>query len=278
MTLSDKHRILYASDKRSGGIKRFCQWGFGLIGLEISKKRRSTWSHPKSKGMIHQINRPMATYSPWLNDLEFIECYSKIRGHTLVDEYRCYELWSLVQQVGNLGGCILEVGVWRGGTGALLASAAKPWEHDHKTYLADTFQGVVKAGKNDTRYQGAEHDDTSQQVVEDLVQSLALNNVEILTGIFPDETAQSVEGGIALLHCDVDVYQSTKDIVEWALPKMIDGGVIIFDDYGFYGCEGIIRYANELKVRNDLFFIHNLNGHAVFVKIARTQLGNSSAQ
>jgi O-methyltransferase len=183
-----------------------------------------------------------------------------------VDIYRCYELWSIAKQLKNVDGCFVEVGVWRGGSGALLATAAKQTNQERPIYLADTFEGVVKAGVQDTVYRGGEHSNTSMEIVLKLLESMGLSNVRVLKGIFPDETSDQVHEPIALLHCDVDVYQSAKEIVQWCLPKMSLGGVIIFDDYGFSGCEGVTRYANELSRRDDFVFLHNLNGHALFLK------------
>jgi len=136
-------------------------------------------------------------------------------------------------------------------------------------YLADTFEGVVKAGEQDTRYMGGEHSDTTEQLVLDLLADAGVTNARLLRGIFPDETADTIRGPIALLHVDVDVYQSAKDTVDWALPRLPVGATIIFDDYGFFGCEGVTRLANQL--RNDLkgfTFFYNLNGHAIFVRTA----------
>ena len=113
---------------------------------------------------------------------------------------------------------------------------------------------------------GAVHSDTSKDLVIKLLDSMKLSNVKVLEGIFPDKTAQYVNEPIALLHCDVDVYQSAKEIVDWAMPRLKTGGVIIFDDYGFSGCEGITRYVNELRNSAGFFFTHNINGHAVFLK------------
>jgi O-methyltransferase len=45
-------------------------------------------------------------------------------------------------------------------------------------------------------------------------------------------------------------------------------GVIVFDDYGFSGTQGVTRFVNALRSRDDLLFIHNLNGHAVVIKRA----------
>jgi O-methyltransferase len=65
----------------------------------------------------------------------------------------------------------------------------------------------------------------------------------------------------------VDTYESTKDVIEWALSRLVKGGMIVFDDYGFSGCEGVTRVVNDLRGSHaELFFIHNLNGHAIFVK------------
>lgn len=161
----------------------------------------------------------------------------------------------------------MEVGVWRGGTGAILAEAIKGIT-DKKVFLADTFTGVVKAGEKDTNYQGGEHADTSIDLVKDLLKSLSIENTEILQGIFPDDTQHKIDGKIAMLHCDVDVYSSSKDIVEWCLPRLSVGSILVFDDYGFFGCEGVTEFCDEFRARKDFRFIHNLNGHAIFIKTA----------
>lgn len=224
------------------------------------------WQHPGST-FIHSKIVPGATLSPWLADTKFMNVYNRVKANTLVDIFRCYELWALVRQSVRVDGDILEVGVWRGGTGALLAKAIQD-RSDKKVFLADTFTGVVKAGENDTLYLGGEHSDTSVEVVNDLLRSLDVVNTEILKGIFPDETEAAVPGKIAFLHCDVDVYTSTRDIVSWALPRLSIGSIMVFDDYGFYGCDGETKFCDEFRQDRNFIFIHNLNGHAVFIKLA----------
>ena len=161
------------------------------------------WHHASSHILHHRI-LPHATHAPWLNDFDFMNIYQKINNNTLVDIYRCYELWVLANQSTKIDGIILEVGVWRGGTGAILAEAVRTSKK--KVYLADTFKGVVKAGINDTAYIGGEHSDTSLALVSDLMSSLALYNVSLLEGIFPEDTHHMIQDKIAMLHCDVDVY------------------------------------------------------------------------
>jgi len=251
-------------------MKALAKGLFRSLGLDVRRLRggadeSGSWSNPPSH-IKHSIVSPAATYSPWLSDKDFQAIYQKIKNHTLVDIYRCYELWTLAKQTATIEGDILEVGVWRGGTGAILAEAVK--NISSKTvYLADTFSGVVKAGENDTNYKGGEHADTSLEIVKELLKMQGLINVALLQGIFPEDTANQVTGKISLLHSDVDVYQSSKDIVEWCLPRLSTGGLIVFDDYGFSGCEGVTTYCEELRKNPDFCYIHNLNGHAIFIKL-----------
>jgi O-methyltransferase len=240
---------------------------FGVSGSRGDDRwKKEGWTHPRSPELRHTHLNPAATFSPWLSDPDFMGAYQRIRKFTLVDIYRCYELWELARQSKRVEGVILEVGVWRGGTGCLLALAAPA----KTVYLADTFAGVVNAGPNDTRYAGGEHADTSEALVRRLLDSAGVTNARLLKGVFPGATAADVRGQIAMLHADVDVYRSAKETIEWALPRLAPGSAIVFDDYGFYGCEGITRYVRELREQLDGFtFFHNLNGHAVFVKLGR---------
>jgi len=220
----------------------------------------------------HEEVRPWATYAPWNEDETFIATYNAVREYTLVDRYRCWELWTLVAQAAKLdAGDILEVGVWRGGTGALLAKQAQRCGLTDRVYLCDTFSGVVKAGDNDTRYKGGEHADTSRDLVERLTRdTLQLTNVEILQGIFPDDTAHLLEGReshFRLCHIDVDVYQSGKDVLRWVWPRLRRGGIVVYDDYGFRGCEGVAKLVHEQLDERDRLVLHNLNGHAVVIKL-----------
>ena len=219
--------------------------------------------------------RPVANYAPWDTDPDFLRVYASIRDNTLVDTYRCYSLWQLSRQVGNLAGDVLEVGVWRGGTGALLRQALAG-ANDVKIWLADTFRGVVKAGPRDDYYKGGEHANTSRTIVESLLASLGDGaETQILEGIFPDETGDEIADiRFRFCHIDVDVYQSALDVLEWVWPRLTVGGIVVFDDYGFYGCEGVTALGNELlqtaqNTDADYRFMYNLSGQGVMVKIAR---------
>lgn len=224
---------------------------------------------PRNTGGSYEEVLPRATYAPWNADQAFCEAYDAIQDHTLVDKYRCFELWQVVSQVAALPqGALLEVGVWRGGTGALIAKQAANSGITEPVYLCDTFCGVVKAGDRDETYRGGEHSDTSIATVQQLTQSLELTNIDILQGIFPDDTGSAVDDQtFRFCHIDVDVYQSAKEVNTWVWDRLVPGGIVVYDDYGFESCDGITKCVEEQRDCKDRVVFHNLNGHAVVVKL-----------
>jgi O-methyltransferase len=210
---------------------------------------------------------PLATYSPWDADGEFAAIYQHVRRYTLVDMLRLYELWALLAELVGVPGSILEVGVWRGGSGAMMAARAADLGITDPVYLADTWEGVVKTSDVDTHYSGGEHDDTSRGTVETLISQLGLRNVELLQGIFPEQTAEPIsDRTLRLCHIDVDVYQSAADVFAWAWPRLSVGGVVVFDDYGFPTTPGVTKFVDEQRGLPDRLVIHNLNGHGLVIK------------
>ena len=219
----------------------------------------------------HRLLAPTATLSPWYDDEAFLATYEAVVDHTLVDIYRCWDLWAALAQVGDVPGDILEVGVWRGGTGTLMAERARRLGLDADVILADTFRGVVGAGEEDPWYRGGEHADTSVSVVEALVKRFDGVRVEIAEGMFPDDTGDALAArSLRLVHIDVDVYTSARATLEWAWPRLGVGGLVIFDDYGFYECEGVAALGAELMAGagSVLRGITSLNGHLTLVKLA----------
>ncbi len=208
-------------------------------------------------------------YQPWLEDVPFLSTWQRVRDNTLLDLPRLYTLWDMVEQATRRSdGAVLEVGVWRGGSGALMGYRMAACGTSRPLYLADTFSGVVKAGDRDSYYRGGEHSDTSVDRVRDLVDSLEIPSCHVLPGIFPDETgARIAENTLAFCHIDVDVYQSARDVFEWAWPRISPGGVVVFDDYGFYGCDGVTDLIRELRSENDRIVVPTGNGQALVVKV-----------
>lgn len=209
----------------------------------------------------------------------FEESYDKIRRHdfpefSLVTKPRCKELWNTVESVKNLKGNFIEIGVWRGGTAALILQQIINLNLSDKLFLCDTFKGVVKAGKEDLYYKNGEHSDCSTFYIDQLFSlyfKFSKDKYSILEGIFPEETGKYIENEkFKFIHLDVDVYQSTKDSFDYLLPKLVKDGIIIIDDYEWKNCTGITKFVNELieQKRNDIEIYNGIAPyHAIIRKI-----------
>ncbi|MNJ22584.1 Macrocin O-methyltransferase [compost metagenome] len=235
----------------------------------VLRHLRDTWVEPIDPAFPHSALVSRATYSPWYADTEFMKVFNIVETMTLVDIYRCHEIWDLINQTERVAGDVIEIGVWKGGTGGIAATRLANLGSDRKLILCDTFTGVVKAGARDTLYQGGEHSDTSREGVLALMQTLGVaERIEILAGIFPEETGEAVENRrFSFCHIDVDTYLSARDIFDWITPRLNQHGVVLFDDYGTWGCEGVSGLVEELANREDYFLLRNLNGHAVLIKL-----------
>jgi O-methyltransferase len=227
---------------------------------------------PPLRGQVaHSTLISTATYSPWLADPAYQAFAARVVDHTLLDEMRLYELWQLAAQVGHLEGDGIEVGCWRGGAGCLIAHRLGEGVPGARMFLCDTFTGVVKAGDQDSVYRGGEHDDADSRGVDKLVRQLGLANVELLVGIFPEDTGAAVaERRFKFAHIDVDVYEGARDAFTWLFPRFVVGGIAAFDDYGSSATDGIRSFIDRLQGHPDLAVVRNLNGQAVVIRRAAT--------
>ena len=88
-------------------LTKFLKTYYKKKGYEIVLKKYKLMTGKYAQSIV----LPRATYSPWVEDIQFQEIFKIIQKDTLVDIYRCYELWKLSEEVKFLDGEYLEVGV-----------------------------------------------------------------------------------------------------------------------------------------------------------------------
>jgi hypothetical protein len=84
-----------------------------------------------------------------------------------------------------------------------------------------------------------------------------IDNYDLIVGnvnnTVPDYVEDNPELRISLLNIDIDVYGATKTILEELYPRVVPGGLILFDDYGKFPGEtkAVDEFfcQNELKIR-----------------------------
>lgn len=205
--------------------KAMVQRAFKLCGFELHRTLPGT-------EYVQCTPYGYSTYAPWFED-GFQQCYRHIKGHTAVTEDRCYILQALCKHALHLDGHMAECGVYRGGTAFLLASTLRAQANGRiALHLFDTFAGMPASANDDlSDHKQGDFGDTSLQAVQAYLREFPA--VSFHPGAIPDTFSQVDVMRFSFVHIDVDLYQSAKDCCEFFYPRMVQGGIMIFDDYGF---------------------------------------------
>lgn len=178
-------------------------------------------------------------HAPWQTNGRFGAMMNGVVS--LVDPVRCYLLWQFAQGCMHLPGAVAEVGVYTGGTALLLsrvmADSAKP------LHLFDTFRGMPVVDPAHDLHRTGDFHDTSEAAVRRLLAGYPLTQFHV--GFFPD-TAKGLESeSLCFVHVDADIRRSVLDACAFFMPRLVPGGVMVFDDYGFESCPGAKRAVDE---------------------------------
>jgi len=128
-----------------------------------------------------------------------------------------------------------ELGCYRGGCSKLISIT----DPIRKLNVFDTFAGLP-SGESDGHSQGefaADFDDVSSY--------LSGLNVELHRGFFPTTASGLSDTKFSFVHLDGDLYQTTRDALAFFAPKMIAGGIVVFDDWKWQNCPGVERAVAE---------------------------------
>ena len=118
-------------------------------------------------------------------------------------------------------GCIVEVGVYQGGTASFLYELAM--QQQRELYLYDTFSGIPHICEYDKNLDIGDFCNTDYRGICDLFPKAG-----VIKGIFPDSAVAMPP--VAFAHIDCDAYQSVKESAQYLAPKMVKGGIMWFDD------------------------------------------------
>ncbi len=222
-------------------IKRLVIGGSRRLGWEVSRHGIVRGSAAQGGYLPCPSNRYL-TLAPWLAD-DVQRRYERIDPLTTVSPDRCYMLEMLARHCAGLGHDFAECGVLRGGTAVLLAevlrerASSKP-----RLHLFDTFEGMPAAAERDpSGHQAGDFGATSLSRVRSELGPYP--NVVFHPGTIP-QTLNAVEGQrFSFVHVDVDLYESTRDCLRFFYPRLVPGGMLVCDDYGFPLYERSARLA-----------------------------------
>ena len=202
-----------------------------------------------------------ATYAPWKVDNSFAKIYSRLNSLTLLDEKRFFTIFSILQQLKNINGDILDIGCMRGGVGMMMSKI----NLKGNTYLIDTFSGF----KEEEKYHKKDiFVFTGITELKNNIKNFKLKNINVLKQKFPNEKELKKIKKLKLCHIDVNTFRSTKNSYNYVKKKLIKGGFIVFDDYGIFGVEQVTEFVNKIKIKDKkkFYFINNYMGQCILIK------------
>ena len=178
----------------------------------------------------------------------------------------------------DIPGAIVECGVWRGGSSmASMLATIEAGHTDRDYWLYDTYEGMTPPTEHDRKVINGMHASEELAVtpkiddfniwciadIDDVQRNVATtgypsDRVTFVKGPVEETIPGQMPDQIALLRLDTDWYESTRHELIHLWPRLVPGGLVILDDYGFW--EGQRRAVDEFFEQEGLsVFLHRMS-------------------
>lgn len=163
----------------------------------------------------------------------------QVQPYTLCTRDRLENLATLCHYLNahEIPGDFVECGAYKGGSAAILSkfSAAR------HLWLYDSFEGMPSTTEKDSEDAKVWVGQCVGTIAEVRAVMNAVGTREssytIKPGWFETTFQQELPAQIALLHCDADWYDSVTLVLETFYPRIVPGGCVVLDDFGYWeGC------------------------------------------
>ena len=199
----------------------------------ISKARRAAW------GALHDASAALGFGVASFRQPDRIQTLRKIQTlkrsrEMLLTPLEANQLFSLVRATSKLGGLMAEVGVYRGASARLMLEA----DSKRPLHLFDTFEGLPTPAESDTELHLGRFEQNQFSCSLDDVRTYlgSFARVHFHKGLFPGTGRAVDQEKFSLVHSDVDLYASTRSVLEFFYPRLVPGGIILTHD--FATCHG----------------------------------------
>jgi len=166
---------------------------------------------------------------------EFQELLKRVDGHTVMGSNKLIFVYEI--SLNYKDEPMAEVGVYKGGSAYIIANNC-----EKEVYLIDTFTGLPKVSEYDKHKEG---DFRNVDYIEVCNYLEPFKNVKILEGLFNERKNDIPETEFGFVHLDVDIYEATKECLEYFYPKIRNGGSILIDDYDSSATEGCKKAVDD---------------------------------
>jgi hypothetical protein len=184
--------------------------------------------------------------------------------HSKVD--RIALVVSYLQASFRVPGDVAEFGVFRGHTAVALGRELRQRNSTKRLFLFDSFAGMpVVTHPLDQDWKAG---DLSYPVERVRALFEGSNEVTLVEGFFSDTFPLHPDLRFSFCHVDSDLYSSVTECIDYILPRLTPGGVIVFDDYGGRATPGAKAAVEERLGGEPPRFVPLPTGQAVYVHLS----------
>lgn len=224
-----------------------------VTGYRVTKAPAATPPTPAREREKGPAPKPAREPFPADYDDEQRAIIDAVRPYTMTGNAKLHALITATRHLHDHGvpGAVVECGVWRGGSmHAVARTLDLAGDHSRDLYLFDTFEGMTEPSGDDERHDGRTAaqllaaSDRSASVwayasLEDVREGFAqvpypAERIRYVRGKVEETVPERAPERIALLRLDTDWYSSTKHELDHLYPRLVSGGVLIIDDYGYW--------------------------------------------
>jgi len=203
----------------------------------------------------------------WFND--YLRRFGELNG---LNAGRRWTVYQLARLVAGVPGDTAECGVFEGAGSFLICAATQHQGGRSRThYIVDSFEGLSEPDAVDG---GSWRRGNLSCDIETVRRNLAgFDRLSWCKGWIPEAFGCIPATGFAFVHIDLDLYQPTRDSIEFFYPRMSTGGIIVCDDYGFTTCPGATKAIDDFLAGRPEQMIALPCGGGFLIKGAATAAG-----
>ena len=171
-----------------------------------------------------------------------------------------------------------ECGCWSGHSTYIISKILKEFNFKNKFYIFDSFEGglsdlteedqnlLKKMSKKEIEEQ-KNYCQSSEEHVKSILKDFEF--IKIFKGWIPEKFHHIDEQRFQFVHLDVDLYEPTRDSLNFFYPRLAEGGMMVCDDYNFSTFPGAKKAWDEYfqdKEKNYKLFYETPFGGCFIIK------------
>ena len=216
-------------------------------------------------------------FLPFAENQEFFKNYFYINNLTkgtdsLSKRIRFYSLYQSLRSAltNNAHLNVAECGCYNGCSTYIMAKLLAKHNFKHTFYIFDSFEGLSEFKAEDFTKENKHQPIANSFQANETQFKEIFNNfsfVSIKKGWIPDRFEEVKDEKFSFINIDVDIYEPTKDSLDFFYSRLSNGGCMHLDDYNFREWPGNkIALDNFLKKNNVSFFYEIPLGGCFIIK------------